>query len=128
MTLSDGIKLVDGYVGSHINNQGNCSEEIRRRMGMAKSTVSKLTKIWRDRSISKRVKMELMHALVFFILYGTEMWTLRATERRKIDAFEIWCWRWMLRIPWTARRTNVSILRKLGVQTRLYFICLQRAL
>lgn len=127
----DGIELVDGYVylGSYINNQGNCSEEIRRRIGMAKSAVSRLTKIWRDRSISKRVKMELMRALVFSIfLYGAETWTLRATDRRKIDAFEMWCWRRMLRIPWTARRTNISILRELVVRTRLSSICLQRAL
>ena len=100
-----------------------------RRIGMAKNSMSKLSKIWRDRGITTATKMRLVKALIFPIfLYGVETWTIKARERQRIDAFEMWCWRRMLRIPWTARRTNVSILQELGIRDRLSSICLQRVL
>lgn len=124
-------ELVDSfiYLGSTITNNGNCESEIRRRIGMAKTAMSRLTKIWKDRSISQKTKIRLVRTLVFSIfLYGAETWTLRANERQKIDAFEMWCWRRMLRISWTVHRTNVSILNELKIKTRLSAICLQRVL
>lgn len=123
--------LVDSfnYLGSSITSDGNCEAEVRRRIIMAKSAMTRLTKVWRDRSISKSVKVRLVRALVFSVfLYGAETWTLRSSERQKIDAFELWCWRRMLRIPWTAHRTNVSVLSELKIRTRLSSICLQRVL
>ncbi|RVE41762.1 hypothetical protein evm_013591 [Chilo suppressalis] len=84
------------------------------------SAVEKLTKIWKDRRITRNTKARLMRCLVFPIfLYGAETWTLRMRDRRKIDALEMWCWRRMLRIPWTAHRTNVSILKELQIKKRL---------
>jgi hypothetical protein len=80
----------------------------------------KLTKFWKDRNISKVTNVRrLAHALVFpVVTYGFETWTLNANSRRRIEAFEMFCWRPMLRIPWVARRTNESILEELQIQTR----------
>ncbi|XP_037866981.1 uncharacterized protein LOC119628534 [Bombyx mori] len=102
------------YLGSIISNRGGSETEIRRRIGMAKSAMSQLNKIWRDRNILKKTKVQIVETLVFLIfLYGAETWILKESDRRRIDAFEMWCWRRMLRIPWTAFRTNASILNEL---------------
>lgn len=91
--------------------------------------MTNLRKIWVDKQITKNTKMGLVRSLVFSIFsYGSESWTLKASDRRRIDAFEMWCWRRMLRIPWTARRTNVSILNELNIQDRLSTICRRRIL
>ena len=117
------------YLGSLISDQGGCDREIRRRTQMAKVAMSKMTRIWQARSISNTTKMRIVRSLVFSIfLYGSESWSMRAVDRRKIEAFEMWCWRRMLRIPWTAKRTNKSILDQLKVTTRLSTICYQRVL
>lgn len=117
-----GCEVVKSYVylGSTITNTGGCEDEIRRRCAMTRSSVERLTKIWKDRRITRMTKSRLMRCLVFPIfLYGAETWTLRMQDRRKIDALEMWCWRRMLRIPWTAHRTNVSILKELNITERL---------
>ena len=117
-----GCEVVKSYVylGSTITNAGGCEDEIRRRCAMTRSSVEKLTKIWKDRRITRNTKVRLMRCLVFPIfLYGAETWTLRKQDRRKIDALEMWCWRRMLRIPWTAHRTNASILKELNIKERL---------
>lgn len=117
------------YLGSYISNTGSCEKEIRRRIGMAKNAMSQLQKIWRDRNISRNTKVKLVNTLVFSIFgYGAETWTLRKADRARIDAFEMWCWRKMLQIPWTAFRTNESILRELKIKTRLSTTCLRRVL
>lgn len=117
------------YLGSTITNNGSCEPDVRRRIGMAKSAMSQLHKTWRDRNISLKTKIKLVHTLVFPIfLYGAETWTLRSTDCKRIDAFEMWCWRKMLRIPWTAFRTNASILAKLKIKVRLSTICVKRIL
>lgn len=117
------------YLGSLLSNVGGSEGEISRRIQMSKAAMTKLTRIWKDRNISRKTKVRLVRTLVFSIFfYGAESWTLRQSERAKIDAFEIWCWRRMLRNPWTARRTNVSILKELGITTRLSAICFQRIL
>ena len=128
--LSD-LETVDKfvYLGSTVTNQGDCETEIRRRIGMAKSAMTRLNKIWRDRNISRNLKTKIVRTLVFPIfLYGAESWTLRAGDKDRVDAFEMWCWRRMLRIPWTARRTNASILQELNITTRLSSVCLERVL
>ena len=117
------------YLGSNISNTGSCEKEIRRRIGMAKSAMSQLQKIWKDRSISRKTKVKLVNSLVFSIFnYGVETWTLKKADRDRIDAFEMWCWRKMLQIPWFAFRTNESILRELNIKTRLSSLCLRRIL
>jgi hypothetical protein len=113
------------YLGSCVSDCGRCDAEVRRRI--AKSAMTKLEKIWKDRAITWTTKMRLVRSLVFSIcLYGVETWTLRANERKRLDAFEMWCWRRMTRTPWTARRSNASILAELGVTDRLSTICLRR--
>ncbi|KAL0878559.1 hypothetical protein ABMA27_003646 [Loxostege sticticalis] len=117
------------YLGSVITNRGSCEPEIRRRIGMAKTAMTQLGKIWKDRNVTNRTKTHLVRTLVFSIfLYGAETWTLKAADRQRIDAFEMWCWRRLLRIPWTAHRTNVSVLKELKMENaqRLSSICLHR--
>ena len=88
------------YLGSCITENGNCEIEIRRRIGMAKTAMSKLDKVWKNRAITKMTKLRLVKTLVFSIfLYGVETLTLKNNERQKIDAFEMWCWRKLLGIP-----------------------------
>lgn len=126
-----GINIVDQYIylGSQICNDGSCVPEIKRRIGMAKDAMTRLNNIWKKRGIGIKTKIRLTRALVFPIfLYGVETWTILARERQRIDAFEMWCWRRLLRIPWTAKRTNVSILNQLKIKTRLSTICQQRIL
>lgn len=117
------------YLGSLITNKGSSEPEIRRRIGMAKTAMTQLSKVWKDRNIRYRTKIHLVRTLVFSIaLYGAETWTFKAADRLRIDAFEMWCWRRMLQIPWTAFRTNVSILQQLKLEKtkRLSTTCLQR--
>lgn len=117
------------YLGSLITSDGSCTNEIRRRAGMAKSAMANLDKIWRNRGIRRSTKVRLVRALVFSIfLYGAETWSIRSSDSSKIDAFEMWCWRRLLRIPWTAMRTNESIIAELKITTRLTSICRKRAL
>jgi hypothetical protein len=92
--------------------------EIKRRTSIAKAVMMKLTKFWRDR-ISKVTKIRLIHTLVFpVVMYRSETWTLNVNSRKQIEAFEMFCWTRMLRIPWVARLTNESILEELQIQTR----------
>ncbi|VEN52761.1 unnamed protein product [Callosobruchus maculatus] len=99
------------YLGSLIDNSGSCENEVRRRIQQARVAMTKLTKIWRDHNITKATKMSLVQSLVFSIfLYASETWTVKKADRARIDAYEMWTWRRMLRVPYTAHRTNVSIL------------------
>lgn len=108
------------YLGSIVTNTGECEPEIRKRIAMARNSTAKLARIWRDTAITARTKVRLVQSLIFPIAtYAAETWTLKMADRRRIDALEMWCYRRLLRIPWTARRTNESILRQLGIQTRL---------
>lgn len=125
------LDIVDDfvYLGANISNTGSCEKEIRRRIGMAKNAMAQLAKIWRDRNISRNTKKKLVQTLVFSIFsYGSETWVIKKADRDRIDAFEMWCWRKMLQIPWTAFRTNASILRELSIKIRLSTICLRRIL
>lgn len=117
------------YLGSTISNVGGCEDEIKRRCAITRSAVERLGKIWKDRRITKNTKVRLMKSLVFPIfLYGAETWSLKLQDRRKIDALEMWCWRRLLKIPWTAFRTNKSILKELHIRDRLSSIVQLRIL
>ena len=93
--------------------------EIRRRIALGRVTMSSMSKIWRDRGITLETKVKLIKALIFPIaLYGSETWVLRKGDRKRIDAFEIWCWWRLLRIPWAARKSNVDVLKM--IKTKWY--------
>ena len=108
------------FLGSTIEEDGDCKEEIKRRLALGRASMGGLEKIWKDKNITMQSKIRLVNALVFPVaLYGCESWTLRQNERKKVDAFEQWCWRRMLRIPWTARRTNKSIADEVNANMSL---------
>ena len=99
------------FLRSLITKDGFCEKEIRRRLAMGRSAMVGLMKILKDRGITLRTKIRLVKALVFpIVLYGAESWTMRQLERNMIDAFELWCWRRLIRITWTDRKTNVWVI------------------
>jgi hypothetical protein len=96
------------YLGALIDDTGSCDSEIRRRIQLGRAAMTQLTKVWRDRQITRTTKIRLVMTLVFSIFYyACETWTVKEADRRRIDAFEMWVWRRLLRIPWTAHRTNI---------------------
>ena len=99
--------------GSKITADGDCSHEIQRRLLMGRKVMTNLDSIFKSRDITLLTKVCLVKALVFpVVMYGCESWTIKKAEHRRIDAFELWCWRRLLRVPWTARRSNQFILRR----------------
>ena len=108
-TVSD---LISG--GSKITADGDCSHEIKRRLLLGRKVMINLDSIFKSRDITLLTKVCLVKAMVFpVVMYGCESWTVKKTECRRIDAFELWCWRRLLRVPWTARRFNQSILKEI---------------
>ena len=108
------------FLGSLIVDTGGSSEEIKRRLAMARSSTISLTSIWKDRGISRKTKIRIMNALVFPIAtYGSETWALGAADRKKINAFEMWCWRRMLRISWREHKTNEFVNNQIGSRITL---------
>ena len=106
-TVSDFI-----FLGSKITADGDCSHEIKRRLLLGRKVMTNLDSIFKSRDITLPTKVRLVKAMVFpVVMYGCESWTVKKAERRRIDAFELWCWRRLLRVPWTARRSNQSILK-----------------
>src|SRR5574337_2084859 len=98
------------FLGSKINADGDCSHEIKRNMLLGRKDMTNLDSILKRRDITLPTKVCLVKALVFpVVMYGCESWTKKKAERRRIDAFELWCWRRLLRVPWTARTSNQSI-------------------
>ena len=103
-TLADFI-----FGGSKITADGDCSHEIKRRLLLGRKVMSNLHSIFKSRDITLPTKVHLVKAMVFpVVMYGCESWTVKKAERRRIDAFELRCWRTLLRVPWTARRSNQS--------------------
>ena len=93
--------------GSRITAEGDCSHEIKRRLLLGRKVVTNLYGILKSRDITLSTKVRLVKAMLFpVVMYGCESWTVKKAERRRIDAFELWCWRRLLRVPWTARRSN----------------------
>ena len=98
--------------GSQITADGDCSHEIKRRLFLGRKVMTNLDSILKSRDITLLTKVRLVKAMVFpVVMYGCESWTVKKAECRRIDAFELWCWRRLLRVPWTARRSNQSILK-----------------
>ena len=101
--------------GSKITADGECSHEIKRCLLLGRKVVTNLDSIFKSRDITLPTKVRLVKAMVFpVVMYGHECWTMKKAERRRIDAFELWCWRRLLRGPWTARRSNQSILKEIN--------------
>ena len=101
--------------GSEITADGDCSHEIKRHLLLERKVMTNLDSILKSRDITLPTKVRLVKALIFPVVrYGCESWTLKEAERRRIDAFELWCWRRLLRVPWTARRSNQSILKEIS--------------
>ena len=103
------------FLGSKITTDGDCSHEIKRCLLLGRKVMPNLDSILKSRDITVPTKVRLVKAMVFpVVMYGCESWTVKKAERRKIDAFELWCWRRLLRVPWTARRSNQSILKEIS--------------
>ena len=103
------------YGGSKITVDGDCSHEIKRRLLLGRKVMTSLYSIFKSRDITLLTKVHLVKAMVFpVVMYGCESWSVKKAERQRIDALELWCWRRLLRVPWTARRSNQSILQKIS--------------
>ena len=102
-------------LGSKITADGDCSHEIKRCLPLERKAMTTLDSILKDRDITLPTKVHLVKATVFpVVMYGCESWTVKKAEHRRIDAFEVWCWRRLLRVPWTERRSNQSILKEIS--------------
>ena len=100
------------FGGSKITADGGCSHEIKKHLLLRRKVMTNLDSILKSRDITLSTKVCLVKAMVFpLVMYGCESWTIKKAECQRIDAFELWCWRRLLRVPWTARRSNQSILR-----------------
>ena len=109
-TVSDFI-----FGGSQNTADGDCSHEIKRRLLLGRKVMTNLDSIFKSRDITLPTKVRLVKAMVFpVVMYGCESWTVKKAECRRIDAFDLWCWRRLLRVPWTARRSNQSILKEIN--------------
>ena len=106
-TVSDFI-----FLGSKITADGDCSHEIKRRLLLGRKVI---TSIFKSRDITSQTKVHPVKAMVFpVVMYGCENWTVKKAEHPRIDSFELWCWRRLLRVPWTARRSNKSVLKEIS--------------
>ena len=109
-TVSDFI-----FGGYKITADGDSSHEIKRRLLLGRKVMSYMDSILKSRDITLPTKVSLVKAMVFpVVMYGCESWTIKKAESQRIDAFELWCWRRLLRVPWTARRSNQSILKEIS--------------
>ena len=111
------VEIVADFIlgGSKITADDDCSHEIKRRLLLGSKVMTNLDSILKIRDITLSTKVHLVKAMVFpVVMYGCESWTVKKAERRRIDAFELWCWRRLLRVPWTARRSNQSILKEIS--------------
>ena len=110
-TVSDLI-----FLGSKITADGDCNHEIKSCLLLGRKVMTNLDSIIKSRDITLSTKVCLVKAMVFpVVMYGCESWTINKAERQRIDAFELWCWRRLLRVPWTARRSNQSILKEISL-------------
>ena len=109
-TVSDFI-----FLGSKITADGDCSHEMKRRLLLGRKVMTNLDSIFKSRDITLPTKVHLVKAMVFpVVMYGCKSWTVKRAECRRIDAFELWCWRRLLRVPWTARISNQYILKEIS--------------
>ena len=112
----DGETVADFvFLGSKFTADGDCSHEIKRRLLPGRKVRTNVDKILKGRDITLSTKVRLVKIMIFLVvMYGCESWTIKKAERRRIDAFELWCWRRLLRVPWTARSSNQSILKEIS--------------
>ena len=111
------VETVSDFIlgGSKITADGDCSHEIKRCLLLGRKVMTNLDSIFKSRDITLPTKVCLVRALVFpVVMYRCESWTVKKVEHRRIDAFELWCWRRLLRVPWTVRRSNQSILKEIS--------------
>ena len=111
------VKTVLDFIlgGSKITADGDCRHEIKRHLLLGRKVMTNLDSIFKSRDITLPTEVHLVKAMVFpVVMYGCESWTVKKAEYRRIDAFELWCWRRLLRVPWTARRSNQSILKEIS--------------
>ena len=103
------------FMGSKITADGDCSHEIKRYLLLGRKAMTNLDSILKSRDITLQTKVCLIGAMVFpVVMYGCESWTIKKAELQRIDTFELWCWRRLLRVPWTARRSNQSFLKEIS--------------
>ena len=108
------------FLGSNITVHDDCSHEIKRCLLLGRKALTNLDSILKSRDITLPMKVHLVKAMVFpVVMYGCESWTVKKTEHQRIDAFELWCWRRLLRVPWTARRSNQFILEEVSPEYSL---------
>ena len=108
------------FVGSKVMADGDCSHEIKRRLLLGRKIMTSLDSMLKSRDITLPTKVRLVKAMVFpVIMYGCESWTIKKPERRRINAFELWCWRRLLRVPWTSGRSNQFILKEISPECSL---------
>ena len=108
------------FLGPQITADGDCSQEIKRCLLLGRKVMTNLDSILKSRDITLPTKVHLIKAMVFpAVMYGSESWTIKRAERQRIDTFELWCWRRLLRVPWTTRRSNQSILKEISPEYSL---------
>ena len=108
------------FLGSKITADGDCHHEIKRHLFLGRKVMTNLESILKRRDITLLTKVCIVKAMVFpVVMCGHESWTIKKAERRRIDVFELWCWRRLLRVPWTARRSNQSILKEISPEYSL---------
>ena len=118
----DTVETVADFIlgGSKITEDGDCSHEIKRHLLLGRKVMTNLDSILKSRDITLSTKVRLVKAMVFpVVMYRCESWTIKKAECQRIDAFELWCWRRLLRVPWTARRSNQLILKKISPEYSL---------
>ena len=116
------VEMVADFIfgGSKITTDGDCSHEIKRRLLLGRKVMTNLDSIFKSRDITLPTKVCLVKAMVFpVVIYGCESWTIKKAEHRRIDAFELCCWRRLLRVPWTTRRSNQSVLKEISPEYSL---------
>ena len=107
--------VTDFFLGSKITAHGDCSHEIRRGLLLGRKAMTNLDSVIKSKGNALLTKVHIVKAMVFpVVMYGCECWTMKEAEHQRIDVFELWCWRRFLRVPWTARRSNQSILKKIN--------------
>ena len=108
------------FLGSKITADTDCSHEIKRCLLLGRKVMTNLDSILKSRDVTLPTKVRLVKAMVFpVVMYGCEIWTIKKAERQRIDAFELWCWRRFLRVPWTSRRSNQSFLKEISPEYSL---------
>ena len=116
------VEIVTDFIlgGSKITADGDCSHDIKRRLLPGRKVMTNLDSIWKNRDVTLQTKVHLVKAMVFPVVkYGCKSWTIKKAECWRIDAFELWCWKRLLRVPWTARRSNQSILKEISPESSL---------